>query len=317
MCCRGFLKKFYNRHLVIVMVVWMGATIVINSERSLFGDSENIGKNAAVMENQGIFLAGNNTQEISSKSSDTDKTSAGVKEYQSMENVLSNLNAEKERLRELEQKYLKLQGVTSEAGLGKYFKSGTEKDIGSVSVPEASKLSKTVNQTGIGNVSNMITESSPLQGSKNVQYLKNDGDTELQKEHDNVVEMEDEKKAGVSSRMLQYLAGREREVNPVIIAECFYKLGEYEKALQSYKNIPQEEVLPHQFIWIQYQVANCYRYLKKYDDALNEFQNFIDKYPDSELVVQAKWYIEDINWWKEWREKNTLKNNKLLMLSDN
>ncbi|MCF6149302.1 MAG: tetratricopeptide repeat protein [Candidatus Kuenenia sp.] len=310
------LKKIRKKSLVIFMAVWMGISILMNSEESLFGDSVNIGKNADATGNRGIILAKNNTPDISSESSDSANTSPGKKEHENMQNVMSSLGAEKKRLRELEQKYLKLQGVTSETGLGKYFKSGTEKDISTVSVPDAVNLSETVDKTGSGVALDMISGNSPLQGSKNVQCQKNNEGAELQKSYDDIVDKDSEPKAGLSERLHQYLAVIEEEVNPVKIAECFFKLGEYEKTLESYKNIPQEEVSSDQYMWIQYQVANCYRYLKKYDEALGEFQNFIDKYTDNELVVQAKWYIDDINWWKEWREKNTLKNNKLLMLSD-
>ena len=301
MCYLYFLKKTGEKFLVVFMALWMGVPVFISSERSLFGEPAISRKNAGNRE----------IRDVSPESSASTGTSSGVGKHQGVERVLSNLNVENERLRELEKKYLTLQGVTSETGIGKYFKSGATKDIDSEAVTNAGNMSETAGQTGAGDTSNGIPEYTPLQYSKNFE------DATPQKEEVDVSGEDGEVKSGMNNRLQRYLSGIEKETPPITIAECFYKLGEYEKALQGYKNIPQEAVTPYQYMWARYQIANCLRQLKKYDDALNEFRNFIDENPKSELIVQAKWYIDDIAWWKEWQEKNTLKNNKLLMLSDN
>jgi len=166
MCCLDVFKKIGKRHLVIFIVLWMGAPMLINSEKRLFGDSVNSGKSADTGENQDIILEENNTPDISSKNSDSDKTSSDGKEHQNMENVISNLHAEKERLRELEKKYLKLQGAASESGLGKYFKPGAEKSIDSVSVAEDNNSSENTDLTGVGDSSNVVLENFPSQNLK-------------------------------------------------------------------------------------------------------------------------------------------------------
>ncbi|GJQ49659.1 MAG: hypothetical protein HKUEN01_20450 [Candidatus Kuenenia stuttgartiensis] len=283
------------------MALWMGVPVFISSERCLFSETVNSGKNAGTGE----------IQDVSHGSSALVGTLSGAGEHQGVERVLSNLNVENERLRELEKKYLTLQGVTSETGIGKYFKSGATKDIDSVAVHEVGNVSKTDGQSDAGDTSNEISEYTPLQYSKNFE------DAVPQKEEVDASVEDGEERARMHNRLHRYLTGIEKETPPITIAECFYTLGEYEKALQGYKNIPQEAVTPYQYMWARYQIANCFRQLKKYDDALNEFQRFIDENPKSELIVQAKWYVDDIAWWKEWQEKNTLKNNKLLMLSDN
>ena len=303
MCYLYFLKKTGKKFLVVFMALWMAVPFFIIAERCLLGEPVNSGKNAGKRE----------IQDKSPESSASAGTSSGVGDHQGVERVLSNLNAENERLRELEKKYLTLQGVTSETGIGKYFKSGTTKDSDSVAVTNAGNLSETAGQTGAGDTSKGIPEYTPLQYSKNFE----DGAPQKEKEEVDVSGGDGEEKARMSNRLHHYLSGIEKEIPPITVAECFYKLGEYEKALQGYKNILQEEVTPYQYMWARYQIANCFRQLKKYDDALNEFRHFIDENPKSELIVQAKWYIDDIAWWKEWQEKNTLKNNKLLMLSDN
>ena len=108
-----------------------------------------------------------------------------------------------------------------------------------------------------------------------------------------------------------------RNVSQLDVAECYYKLCEYDNALQMYKLFTPNNTSSDQYIWAQYQVANCYRNMKKYDVALSEYQRFVNQFPESDLTDQAKWYMEDIGWWKAWSEKNTLANNQLLTASNN
>ena len=107
-----------------------------------------------------------------------------------------------------------------------------------------------------------------------------------------------------------------RNVSQLDVAECYYKLCEYDNALQRYKLFTPNNTSLDQYIWAQYQVANCYRNMKKYDVALSEYQRFVNQFPESDLIDQAKWYMEDIGWWKAWSEKNTLANNQLLTASN-
>jgi len=108
-----------------------------------------------------------------------------------------------------------------------------------------------------------------------------------------------------------------RNVSQLDVAECYYKLCEYDNALQMYKLFTPNNTSLDQYIWAQYQVANCYRNMKKYDVALSEYQRFVNQFPESDLIDQAKWYMEDIGWWKAWSEKNTLANNQLFTASNN
>lgn len=108
-----------------------------------------------------------------------------------------------------------------------------------------------------------------------------------------------------------------RNVSQLDVAECYYKLCEYDNALQRYKLFTPDNTSLDQYIWAQFQVANCYRNMKKYDVALSEYQRFVNQFPESNLTDQAKWYMEDIGWWKAWSEKNTLANNQLLTASNN
>ena len=122
---------------------------------------------------------------------------------------------------------------------------------------------------------------------------------------------------GTNNTINQRLEKIIRNVSQVDVAECYYKLCEYDNALQRYKLFTPNNTSLDQYIWAQYQVANCYRNMKKYDVALSEYQRFVNQFPESDLTDQAKWYMEDIGWWKAWSEKNTLANNQLLTASNN
>ena len=122
---------------------------------------------------------------------------------------------------------------------------------------------------------------------------------------------------GTNNTINQRLEMIIRNVSQLDVAECYYKLCEYDNALQRYKLFTPYNTSLDQYIWAQYQVANCYRNMKKYDVALSEYQRFVNQFPESNLTDQAKWYMEDIGWWKAWSEKNTLANNQLLTASNN
>jgi len=258
-------------------------------------------------------------KEVSSDNLKGTTTAEKTKEEKNMDYLLRYLEEEREKLQELEEKYMKLEGVTAETGVAKYFKTDTGEKTGKSSKGTAPKLdvddllrgtnkdkSEKKDKSAIISDSYFMQElekgQHPMKGtvsSKTKQSKKNKNKkTQLQDE--------------VNKAKKQFIAKIGKGVSPVIVAECFYKLGEYESALQSYKDINQEEVPPDQYIWVQYQIANCYRNMDKYDQAIKAFQKFVDEYPDSYLVDQARWYIEDINWWKTWEKKNTTENKQFL-----
>ena len=102
--------------------------------------------------------------------------------------------------------------------------------------------------------------------------------------------------------------------NPFDSAEVFYEMGEFKKALNMYKSLANNTPNVADFIWAQFQIANCYRNMKELDKAAKNYQEFINKYPDSFWADQASWYIEDVKWWKKWNSK-VRSNDKSLSLS--
>ncbi|MDR4509039.1 MAG: tetratricopeptide repeat protein [Candidatus Brocadiaceae bacterium] len=121
----------------------------------------------------------------------------------------------------------------------------------------------------------------------------------------------------MDSTLTQRLTNLVGDIGPLTIAESYYKLGEYNEALKTYKKITPEEASKDQYIWVQFQIANCYRNMKKFELAMNEFQGFVEKYPQDTLAEQAKWYIDDTDWWISWYKKNTVASKQFSSLKDN
>ena len=94
-----------------------------------------------------------------------------------------------------------------------------------------------------------------------------------------------------------------RYVNPFDKAEVLYEGGKYHGAWKAYKMVKVEGINERDYIWSQFQICNCYRAVKKFDEAAKMYQEFINKYPDSFWAEQAAWYIQDSKWWKEWNDK--------------
>lgn len=88
--------------------------------------------------------------------------------------------------------------------------------------------------------------------------------------------------------------------SPFEMAEILYEMGKYEEAAIAYKSIRNDMVHERDFVWSQFQIGNCYRNQKKMDEAIKEYQTFINNYPDSFWAEQASWFIKDAKWWAEW-----------------
>ncbi len=85
-------------------------------------------------------------------------------------------------------------------------------------------------------------------------------------------------------------------VHPFEIAENLYKLGEYKLALEIYKLIDKNRIESDMGKWVLYQIANCYRKLELYDDAVKVYKELRDEYDGTYWSKQAQWYIQDIEW---------------------
>lgn len=228
----------------------------------------------------------------------------------SVESLLSLLRSEREKLQGLENRYRKIgNNVLAES-------DGTKSKDGDVSKITESLPAATENDLSpSGNLQAKIgtsRETSNGDSIKNVRVEEGSSTAQLY-----VMKNNKKSELGTNNTINQRLEKIIRNVSQVDVAECYYKLCEYDNALQMYKLFTPNNTSLDQYTWAQYQVANCYRNMKKYDMALGEYQRFVNQFPESDLIDQAKWYMEDIGWWKAWSEKNTLTDNQLLTASNN
>ncbi|GAX60055.1 hypothetical protein SCALIN_C05_0140 [Candidatus Scalindua japonica] len=92
-------------------------------------------------------------------------------------------------------------------------------------------------------------------------------------------------------------------IHPFEIAENLYKLGEYKTALDIYQLIIKKDIIKDKKVWISYQIANCYRKLGLYSEAMEAYREMQEVYEGTYWAKQSQWYIQEIMWRAEVEEK--------------
>lgn len=216
---------------------------------------------------------------------------------QNIEGITSILSAEKMKLSELENEYKKLEKELREDVDAK------NSDLSVVKVGELSSMSfRNDTMTSIEKFAERATPSVLEKRDTTKKVISRIGSSTDQPRITKDKKPETDASEDLSHR-LSKMVGNGRLLD---LAECFYKLGEYNNALQTYKLITSSDVSLDQYTWVQYQMANCYRNMREFDLAISGYQRFIDQYSSDDLIGPAKWYIDDVNWWKSWYEKNAL-----------
>ncbi len=239
----------------------------------------------------------------------TEELPSGSKMEEGVESLLSLLRTEREKLQGLENQYRKIGNhVLMEPDGAKNEDGDMSKITESLPAPENDPLQSGNMQAKIGT----SRETSNGDSIKNAKVEEGSSTARLY-----VIKNNKKSEWDADNTRNQRLDRILKNVSQLDVAECYYKLCEYDNALRMYQLFTPNNTSSDQYIWAQYQVANCYRNMKKYDIALGEYQRFVNQFPESDLTDQAKWYMEDIGWWKAWSEKNTLANNQLLTASNN
>ncbi len=92
-------------------------------------------------------------------------------------------------------------------------------------------------------------------------------------------------------------------LHPFEIAENLYKLSEYQTALDIYQLVIKSDITTDKRMWISYQIANCYRKLNSYNEAVEAYSEMENVYEGTYWAKQAQWHIQDIVWRAEVEEK--------------
>jgi len=97
------------------------------------------------------------------------------------------------------------------------------------------------------------------------------------------------------------------------IALCYWRIGDYKKAENRFKNLISRQH-PDSSNTLKY--AHILRYNEKYDDAIKYYTQFLDSFPDNREAVNG---IESCKFTKEWLNKPTrfeVKHEKVLSARD-
>ncbi len=237
-------------------------------------------------------------------------TPSEPKKEEGVESLLSLLRTEREKLQELEQQY----NTIGNNGYPGQNSAGVNREgVNTMTEPTSvSQVAQSSQPDSIQMNSGTSTEIPGGDAATEVSAGKGGAAPQL-----SVMKNNKKSETALSSATNKRLEMIARQVSQLDIAECYYKLCEYGEALQTYKLLTPANTSLDQYVWAQYQIANCYRNMKKYDSAFGEYQRFVNQFPESALADQAKWYMDDVTWWKGWQEKNTSAGDQLLTASNN
>ncbi len=213
---------------------------------------------------------------ISSEKNSGDSDSSGDE----MEEMLETLEKERRILRELKSRLrdtAQLPGDTAKNMTGEAIKTQKEK-----AVKKASKSVATNVKKEIENKEKAVKEEDrfPPYIEKKVAKVIITPEPEDEK----IVKIKEAVKNG------------EEIVHPFELAESLYKLGGYNSALDLYKLINKNSLEKDKKAWITYQIANCYRKQRLFDDAVKVYRKMLNEFEGTYWAKQAQWYIQDIQW---------------------
>lgn len=156
---------------------------------------------------------------------------------------------------------------------------------------EEKKAEKSVNQ----NISDLSNDTEEIE-EKNAENINDESDIKEMEEKE-VTEIAEKDEELVDKK------GIAKIINPFEIAENLYKLREYETALDIYKIIEKDKTENKKGLWISLQIANCYRKMKIYDKALEVYRKIANEQEATYWAKQALWYIKEIEWYTEIKDK--------------
>lgn len=116
------------------------------------------------------------------------------------------------------------------------------------------------------------------------------------------VEAEVEVESGAETEIITKKKNSEL-INPFELAESLYKMEEYESALDIYKLLSKYNQDEEMKMWILYQIANCYRKSRKFEDAHEAYTLIQKEYDGTYWAKQAQWFINEIEWRTEVKDK--------------
>lgn len=185
---------------------------------------------------------------------ETEKSPSNPKTEQCIENIMSILEAERKKLQELENEYKKLKKDVIEKDNVKNSEIDVKKENESISISGSN---------GLINDRLQPNEKSAIVGTSSVlATIYSSKDSSIQNSNPTGQLSVKNPEVDINNDLNQRLSKVIGNVSIFDLAECFYKLCEYDNALQTYKLLTPDDISLDQYIWSQYQIANCYRNIK-------------------------------------------------------
>jgi tetratricopeptide (TPR) repeat protein len=88
-------------------------------------------------------------------------------------------------------------------------------------------------------------------------------------------------------------------IDPVAVAQNYFRAGDYEAALEAYRNVPTRGALAEERAPVLYMIATCLRKLGKRDEAAKAYRQVAGIKDDPFVADCARWQLETLAWRKD------------------
>ncbi len=88
-------------------------------------------------------------------------------------------------------------------------------------------------------------------------------------------------------------------IDPVAVAQNYFRAGDYEAALEAYRKVPSRGALAEERAPVLYMIATCLRKLGKRDEAAKVYREVAAIKDDPFVADCARWQLETLAWRKD------------------
>jgi len=88
-------------------------------------------------------------------------------------------------------------------------------------------------------------------------------------------------------------------IDPVAVAQNYFRAGDYEAALDAYRRVPTRGSLAEERAPVQYMIATCLRKLGKRDEAAKVYREVVGIKDDPFIADCARWQLQTLTWRKD------------------
>ncbi len=109
----------------------------------------------------------------------------------------------------------------------------------------------------------------------------------------------------VPTAIVEALSVMDHAVDPLALANNLYGSGEYRLALDIYRKMDRKPLDQDSRLWIDYQIANCYRKLGKLPDAMKYYRIVTARSKESYWANDARWWLTVLDRVRRMRDRSS------------